>query len=92
MQKSYHNRILETKVLGFSQSFVKYLDDEVVPEQLTGVVAVTFMPHDIRKHIKDIQVTGSLWVSQTLGRAIYELLLSMQERLLQERILRQRYT
>ena len=77
MQKSYHNCILETKVLGFSQSFVKDPDDEVVPEQLTAVVAVTFMPHDNQKYIKDIQVTGSPWVSQTLGRAIYELLVSM---------------
>ena len=77
MQKSYHNHISETKVLGFSQSFVKYPDAEVAPEQLTAVVAITFMPHDNRKYIKHIQVTGSPCVSQTLGRAIYELLLSM---------------
>ena len=77
MQKSYHNRISETKVLGFSQSSVKYPDDEVVSEQLTAVVVVTFMPYDNRKYIKDIQVTSSPRVSQTLGRAIYELLLSM---------------
>ena len=63
MQKSYHNRISETKVLGYSQSFVKEPDDEVAPEQLTVVVAVTFMRHDNRKYIKDIQVTGSPWVS-----------------------------
>ena len=77
MQKSYHNRISETKVLGFSHSFVKDPDDEVALEQLTAIVAVTFMPHDNQKYIKDIQVTGSPWVGQTLGRAIYELLLSM---------------
>ena len=64
MQKSYHNCILETKVLGFSQSFVKDPDDEVVPEQLTAVVAVTIMPHDNRKYvyiknIKTEQVTIS---------------------------------
>ena len=72
-QKSFHNRISETKFLGFSQSFGKDPDDEVAPEQLTAVVAVTFMPHDNRKYIKDIeieQVTVSPWVSQILGRAI----------------------
>ena len=49
-QKSYHNRISETKVLGFSSSFGKDPDDEVAPEQLTAVVAVTFMPHDNQKY------------------------------------------
>ena len=34
-QKSYHNRILETKVLGFSPSFG---DDEVDTVQLSAVV------------------------------------------------------
>ena len=60
-QKSYHNRISETKVLGFSQSFDKDSNDEVAPEQLTAVEVVTFMPHDNRKYIEDIeikQVTG----------------------------------
>ena len=49
-QKSYHNCISETKVLGFSSSFGKDPDDEVAPEQLTAVVAVTFMPHDNQKY------------------------------------------
>ena len=44
-QKSYHNHISETKVLGFSPSFGKDHDDEVATEQLTAV-NVTFMPHD----------------------------------------------
>ena len=72
-QKSYHNHILETKVLGFSPSCGKDLDDEVAPEQLTAVEVVTFMPHMITRNIKDIkieQVIGSPWVSQTLGRSI----------------------
>ena len=43
-QKSYHNHISETKVLGFSPSFGKDPDDEVAPEQLTAVVVGTFMP------------------------------------------------
>ena len=67
-QKSYHNHISETMVLGFSPSLGKDPDDEVAPEQLTGVIVVTFMPYDNRKYIKDIeieQVTGSPWVSQT---------------------------
>ena len=37
-RKSYHNRISETKVLGFSPSFGKDPDDEVVTEHLTAVV------------------------------------------------------
>ena len=37
-QKSYHNRISETKVLGYSPSFGKDPDDEVATEQLTAVV------------------------------------------------------
>ena len=49
-QKSYNNRISETKVLRFSPSFGKGPDDEVAPEQLTAVVAVTFMPHDNQKY------------------------------------------
>ena len=48
-QKSYHNRIWETKVLGFSPSFGKDTDDEVATEQLTAV-DVTFMPHDNQKY------------------------------------------
>ena len=49
-QKSYHNRISKTKVLGFSPSFGKDPDDEVASEQLTAVKVVTFMPHDNQKH------------------------------------------
>ena len=37
-QKFYHNRISETKVLGFSPSFGKDSDDEVATEQLIVVV------------------------------------------------------
>ena len=36
-QKSYHNHISETKVLGFSPSFGKDPDDEVSPEPLSAV-------------------------------------------------------
>ena len=49
-QKSYHNRILETKVLGFSPSFGKDPDDEVAPEQLIAVEVITFIPHDNQKY------------------------------------------
>ena len=48
-QKSYCNRILETKTfvcwLGFSPSLGKD-SDEVATERLTTVVDVTVMPHD----------------------------------------------
>ena len=48
-QKSYHNRILETKVLGYSPSFGKDHDDKVATDQLTAV-DVAFMPHDNQKY------------------------------------------
>ena len=48
-QKSYHTITFWKQNLfgwlGFSLSFGKDSDDEVVTEQLTAVVDVTFMPH-----------------------------------------------
>ena len=83
-----HNHFSETKafwLIGlFTITFDKDCEDEVVTEQLTAVVDVTFMPHDIpvifwmatrsinqRHHDRVMyQVMVSMWVSQTLARPI----------------------